>query len=194
MPFAAWVWAGARPSRRGQRLAPPVRRGQCVQWSIFVRQHHSDGGLRIVDVQRAAGRDQLHQTRGAVVKNARDMALVHLLRAGLMNLISTTEELASACSRLAAHPFVTVDTEFLRETTYYPKLCLIQIASPDEAVMVDPLADGAQSRVSISLTGQTSPGLVGMLEKRLNPLVLRRVLAQELELLDNYVRTRQPSP
>jgi len=59
-----------------------------------------------------------------------------------MNLISTTEELASACSRLAAHPFVTVDTEFLRETTYYPKLCLIQIASPDEAVMVDPLAEG----------------------------------------------------
>jgi ribonuclease D len=59
-----------------------------------------------------------------------------------MNLISTTEELASACSRLAAHPFVTVDTEFLRETTYYPKLCLIQMASPDEAVMVDPLADG----------------------------------------------------
>ena len=59
---------------------------------------------------------------------------------------------------------------------------------------VDPLADGAQSRVSISLTGQTSPGLVGMLEKRLNPLVLRRVFAQDLELLDNYVRTRQPSP
>jgi ribonuclease D len=59
-----------------------------------------------------------------------------------MNLISTTEELAAACSRLAAHPFVTVDTEFLRETTYYPKLCLIQIASPDEAVMVDPLAEG----------------------------------------------------
>lgn len=59
-----------------------------------------------------------------------------------MNLISTTEELAAACSRLAAHPFVTVDTEFLRETTYYPKLCLIQIASPDEAVMVDPLVEG----------------------------------------------------
>ncbi|MBR3193248.1 ribonuclease D [Bosea sp. (in: a-proteobacteria)] len=59
-----------------------------------------------------------------------------------MNLINTTEELASACSRLALHPFVTVDTEFLRETTYYPKLCLIQIASPDEAVMVDPLAEG----------------------------------------------------
>lgn len=59
-----------------------------------------------------------------------------------MDLITTTDELASACSRLAAHPFVTVDTEFLRETTYYPKLCLIQIASPGEAVLVDPLAEG----------------------------------------------------
>ncbi|KUL94816.1 ribonuclease D [Bosea sp. WAO] len=57
-----------------------------------------------------------------------------------MNLISTTAELSEACTRLARHPFVTVDTEFLRETTYYPKLCLIQLASPDEAVLVDPLA------------------------------------------------------
>ena len=57
-----------------------------------------------------------------------------------MNLIATTADLADACARLAEHPFVTVDTEFLRETTYYPKLCLIQLASPDEAVLVDPLA------------------------------------------------------
>ncbi|CAH1676198.1 Ribonuclease D [Hyphomicrobiales bacterium] len=57
-----------------------------------------------------------------------------------MHLITDTAELAAACERLAAHPFVTVDTEFLRETTYYPKLCLIQLASPDEAVLVDPLA------------------------------------------------------
>ncbi|TAJ30905.1 ribonuclease D [Bosea sp. (in: a-proteobacteria)] len=59
-----------------------------------------------------------------------------------MNLIADTAELAAACERLAGHPFVTVDTEFLRETTYYPKLCLIQLASPDEAVLVDPLAPG----------------------------------------------------
>jgi ribonuclease D len=57
-----------------------------------------------------------------------------------MNLIATTADLADACARLAEHPFVTVDTEFLRETTYYPKLCLIQLASPDEAVLIDPLA------------------------------------------------------
>ena len=57
-----------------------------------------------------------------------------------MHLISDTAALSAACDRLASHPFVTVDTEFLRETTYYPKLCLIQLASPDEAVLVDPLA------------------------------------------------------
>ncbi len=57
-----------------------------------------------------------------------------------MHLISDTAALAAACDRLATHPFVTVDTEFLRETTYYPKLCLIQIASPEEAVLVDPLS------------------------------------------------------
>jgi len=57
-----------------------------------------------------------------------------------MPLISSTEALAAACARLARHPFVTVDTEFMRETTYYPKLCLVQLASPDEVVLVDPLA------------------------------------------------------
>lgn len=59
-----------------------------------------------------------------------------------MDLITTTKELAAACTRLAAHPFVTVDTEFLRETTYYPQLCVVQMASSDEAVVVDALASG----------------------------------------------------
>jgi ribonuclease D len=43
---------------------------------------------------------------------------------------------------MATHPFVTVDTEFLRETTYYPLLCVAQLASPDEAVVIDALAEG----------------------------------------------------
>jgi ribonuclease D len=61
-----------------------------------------------------------------------------------MDLITSTDALAAACNRLAAHPFVTVDTEFLRETTYYPKLCLIQMAGPDpvDAYLIDPLAEG----------------------------------------------------
>jgi ribonuclease D len=59
-----------------------------------------------------------------------------------MNMISSTADLAAACARLAAHPYVTVDTEFLRDSTYYSKLCLVQIASPEEALLVDPLAKG----------------------------------------------------
>src|SRR3712207_2101087 len=59
-----------------------------------------------------------------------------------MDLITTTGALAEACDRLAAHPFVTVDTEFMRETTYYPKLCLIQMAGPTGGVLVDALAPG----------------------------------------------------
>jgi ribonuclease D len=56
--------------------------------------------------------------------------------------ISTTEALTAFCARMATEEFVTVDTEFLRETTYYPKLCLIQVAGQSEAVLIDPLADG----------------------------------------------------
>jgi ribonuclease D len=59
-----------------------------------------------------------------------------------MEPITSNQKLAEACARLANHPFVTVDTEFLRETTYYPKLCVMQIASTDEAVVVDALSSG----------------------------------------------------
>ncbi len=59
-----------------------------------------------------------------------------------MEPITSNQTLADACARMAKHPFVTVDTEFLRETTYYPKLCVIQIASMDEAVVIDALAEG----------------------------------------------------
>ncbi|MGB6541798.1 MAG: ribonuclease D [Xanthobacteraceae bacterium] len=59
-----------------------------------------------------------------------------------MQPITTTSELAAACARMAAHPFVTIDTEFLRETTYYPLLCIAQMASPEEAAVIDALAPG----------------------------------------------------
>jgi len=61
-----------------------------------------------------------------------------------MKTLTTTHELANFCSAAANHPFITVDTEFLRERTYYSKLCLIQIAYPGEgdenAILLDPLS------------------------------------------------------
>ncbi len=63
-----------------------------------------------------------------------------------MRTLTTTESLAEFCAEAANHPYVTVDTEFLRERTYYSKLCLVQLAMPGDddstAVLVDPLADG----------------------------------------------------
>lgn len=58
-----------------------------------------------------------------------------------MQPITTTEDLGRACAEMARHSFVTIDTEFLRETTYYPLLCVAQMASPDDAVVVDALAE-----------------------------------------------------
>ncbi|MBP2150683.1 ribonuclease D [Xanthobacter autotrophicus DSM 597] len=59
-----------------------------------------------------------------------------------MDPITSTEALAAACERLARHPFVTVDTEFLRESTFWPKLCVVQVASPEEAILIDALSEG----------------------------------------------------
>lgn len=57
-------------------------------------------------------------------------------------MIETTEALAVACKELAKSEFITIDTEFLRETTFWPELCLVQMASPTLEVLVDPLAKG----------------------------------------------------
>ena len=57
-------------------------------------------------------------------------------------LVTDTATLAALCDRLAAADFVTVDTEFMRENTYYPDLCLVQIAGGGEAAAVDPKASG----------------------------------------------------
>lgn len=55
-------------------------------------------------------------------------------------MITTTRDLESVCQTLAGAPFVAVDTEFLRETTYWPKLCLVQMAGPAGAFVIDPLS------------------------------------------------------
>ncbi|WP_299409372.1 ribonuclease D [uncultured Roseobacter sp.] len=77
-----------------------------------------------------------------------------------MKTLTTTEELAAFCTEAAGHDYVTVDTEFLRERTYYSKLCLIQLAMPGEddstAVLVDPLSDGLSLEPLYDLFRDTS--------------------------------------
>ncbi|WP_040309527.1 ribonuclease D, partial [Asticcacaulis biprosthecium] len=57
-----------------------------------------------------------------------------------MTPITNTNDLIAFCEAIKSAPFITVDTEFMRETTYWPKLCLIQAASEDHAAIIDPLA------------------------------------------------------
>ena len=57
-----------------------------------------------------------------------------------MSIITDTKTLDAFCESLSSTPFITVDTEFMRESTYWPILCLIQVAGPDEARTIDALA------------------------------------------------------
>lgn len=73
-----------------------------------------------------------------------------------MQVITTTGALKEFCERLTAYDFITVDTEFMREKTYYSKLCLVQVASKDEAAIVDPLANGIDLQPLLELLADES--------------------------------------
>ena len=73
-----------------------------------------------------------------------------------MRVISETSDLKQACQDLADGDFVTVDTEFLRETTYWPQLCLIQVANVDHELIIDPLAKGIDLAPFFELMADTS--------------------------------------
>jgi ribonuclease D len=68
-----------------------------------------------------------------------------------MTPITANADLEAFCAQLAEQPFIAVDTEFMRETTYWPKLCLIQAAGPDVAAAIDPLADGLDLKPFLKL-------------------------------------------
>ncbi|WP_010412428.1 ribonuclease D [Citromicrobium sp. JLT1363] len=67
------------------------------------------------------------------------------------DLITTTDALADLCERLGKGDFVCVDTEFMRENTYWPELCLVQIGDENEAAAIDPLADGIDLKPLLDL-------------------------------------------
>ena len=69
----------------------------------------------------------------------------------ILPLIADSATLANLCARLAQAPFVAVDTEFMRESTFWPELCLIQVASTEEAAAIDPLAPGLDLKPLLDL-------------------------------------------
>jgi len=98
-----------------------------------------------------------------------------------MKLITTTEELAAFCEPLASTEFIAVDTEFMRERTYWPKLCLAQVAGPEDAAAIDALADGID--------------LAPLDELMANPKVLKVFHAARQDLEIFYLRMNKvPQP
>jgi len=96
-------------------------------------------------------------------------------------LITKTDDLAKLVDRMAAHPFVAVDTEFMRENTYWPDLCLIQIATGEEAAAIDPKAD-------LDLDP-----LLSLLVDNHNVLKVFHAGGQDLEIVHNLTgKTPQP--
>ncbi|HEV8031654.1 MAG TPA: ribonuclease D [Stellaceae bacterium] len=73
-----------------------------------------------------------------------------------MTLITDTDTLAQFCERQKSAEFVAVDTEFMRERTYWPILCLVQVAGPEEAVAIDALAEGIDLRPLLALMSDAS--------------------------------------
>ena len=90
-----------------------------------------------------------------------------------MTLIADTASLAAFCRRLEDTPYITVDTEFMREKTYWPQLCLVQVAGPDEAQAIDPMAPGID--------------LAPLFELMVNPKVLKvfHAARQDIEIFHN---------
>jgi ribonuclease D len=88
-------------------------------------------------------------------------------------MISTSDALAAFCKDVSSDTYITVDTEFLRETTYYPKLCLIQIAGENHNALIDPLAPGLSLQPFFDLMA--------------NPAVLKvfHAASQDIEILVN---------
>lgn len=98
-----------------------------------------------------------------------------------MSLITDTAALSALCDRLSQTEFVTVDTEFMRETTYWAKLCLVQVAGPEEAHCIDPLAPGINLKPLYDLLA--------------NPKVLKVFHAGRQDLEIFYTATTQvPTP
>lgn len=116
----------------------------------------SQGEGRLAVAPRRSEYDASLATGAPLPKVAGDKAARIGYTPAAMRVITTTSELAAICEDLAKHEFVTVDTEFLREQTFWPQLCLIQLAGPGIEAIVDPMVSGIDLEPFFKLMADTN--------------------------------------
>jgi ribonuclease D len=104
-----------------------------------------------------------------------------------MNLITDSSALAEFCAGLTQANFVTVDTEFMREKTYWPILCLVQIAGPDSAAAIDPLAPGIDLAPMMDLLANPNVLKVFHAARQDNEIFVRMTGAVPAPLFDTQI-------
>ncbi len=104
-----------------------------------------------------------------------------------IDFITTTEALAGLCARLAGEEFITVDTEFMREKTYYPELCLVQLAGQGEVAVVDAMAPEIDLAPLGALLAQPGPVKVFHACRQDVEIFLQRFGAVPANLFDTQV-------
>jgi ribonuclease D len=73
-----------------------------------------------------------------------------------INLIADQSALSAFCKNIAGSEYITVDTEFLRESTFWPKLCLVQVATPNYSGIIDPLANNMDLKPLLDIMADPS--------------------------------------
>lgn len=114
------------------------------------------GSVRTLAGQRSTSGNPCEKTPYLCDQPDGDNFLTMRYRAALMRMITTTSELSALCEVLAKSEYVAVDTEFLREQTFWPLLCLIQLAGPEAEAVVDPLSPGLDLAPFYQLMADTS--------------------------------------
>ena len=108
----------------------------------------------------------------------------------MMTPITTTAELAAFCDKIKGQPFVAVDTEFMRETTYWPKLCLIQAAAGSAEACIDPLAEGIDPELGFRMI-RVESGFEPRARGAMGAAGLLQLMPSTARTIDRTVDTRK---
>ena len=153
---SSWPWSRLRCTQPDSRAVRPGRRGAIDRNDGYDRDASAGSGNPAQSTRNRAFCQPLAMKTKAKADNVPYCPAGIGCIAGSMTLITDNGHLAEFCRAVAQAEFVAVDTEFMREKTYWPILCLVQIAGPDGAAAIDPLAPGNRPGAAVRPDGRSA--------------------------------------